>query len=153
MDVNGGRDYRAIQAAIDAATPGTTIYVHPGTYRQGMIIAKTVDIIGTGGRADVVVEVSGADAVWFQGGDGRLANMTLRQMGGGNWFGIDISGGSPTLEKMRIDACSEPVDVLPRIVMFSATTPAPVYALNRLKSRKLFSKVLFSTRTLRSSSP
>ena len=28
--------------------------------------------------------------------------MTLRQMGGGNWYGVDISGGAPTLDNVDI---------------------------------------------------
>ena len=106
VDAGGGRDYRTIQEAIDAAEDGAVIYVHPGTYDAGMIITKTVEILGTGSRDEVRVEVSGADAAWFQGGDGRLANMTLRQMGGGNWYGIDISAGSPTLENLDISSQS-----------------------------------------------
>ena len=102
VDDSGGRDYTSIQAAIDAASSGMTIYVHPGTYREGLIITKSVSIFGTGSRNEVVVESTGADVAWFQGGDGHLANMTLRQAGGGNWYGVDISAGSPTLENLDI---------------------------------------------------
>ncbi len=102
VDDSGGRDYTSIQAAIDAASAGMTIFVHPGTYRQGMIITKSVAIVGTGDRSEVVVESTGADVAWFQGGDGSLANMTLRQMGGGSWYGVDISAGSPTLRNLDI---------------------------------------------------
>jgi len=102
VDAAGGRDYRILQQAIDAAEEGTTIYVHPGTYTAGMLIEKSVEIIGTGSREEVVIESTGADVAWFQGGNGRLANMTLRQMGGGNWYGIDISAGNPTIENVDL---------------------------------------------------
>jgi parallel beta-helix repeat protein len=106
VDAAGGRDYRSIQVAIDAAGPGSTIHVHPGTYSEGLIITKTLDIVGVGDRADIVIESNGADAAWFQGGDGRIANMTLRQIGGGNWYGIDISAGNPTVENVDLSSQS-----------------------------------------------
>ncbi|MDP6952712.1 MAG: right-handed parallel beta-helix repeat-containing protein, partial [Alphaproteobacteria bacterium] len=102
VDAIGGQDYRSIQVAIDAVGPGSTIHVHPGTYEEGLVITKTLDLVGVGDRAAVVIEANGADAAWFQGGDGRIANMTLRQMGGGNWYGIDISAGNPTIENVDL---------------------------------------------------
>jgi parallel beta-helix repeat protein len=106
VEPDGGRDFRSIQAAIDAARPGTTIHVHPGIYREGLVIDKTVHIIGRGSREQITLEIDSADVVWFKGGDGKVANMTLRQQGGGEWYGIDISGGGPTVENVDVSSQS-----------------------------------------------
>lgn len=41
-------DYTTIQAAVDAASPGDTIIVHPGTYEENVNVAKSVTIDGQG---------------------------------------------------------------------------------------------------------
>ena len=49
----------SIQAAIDAASPGDVIYVLEGTYRESLIITKSISLIGVG---RVVIE--GARPGW-----------------------------------------------------------------------------------------
>lgn len=39
-------DYPTIQAAVDAANPGDTIFVYNGTYKEHLIIDKTITLIG-----------------------------------------------------------------------------------------------------------
>jgi parallel beta-helix repeat protein len=48
VDTGGNGNYTAIQAAIDAASVGDTIRVWAGTYKENLIINKTVTIIGNG---------------------------------------------------------------------------------------------------------
>ena len=43
---DGGADYFSIQAAIDNASNGDTIYVWPGTYYGNIIIDKSITLIG-----------------------------------------------------------------------------------------------------------
>ena len=39
---------QSIQAAIDAASPGGTVLVRPGTYAEHLVITKTVNLVGKG---------------------------------------------------------------------------------------------------------
>lgn len=91
-----------ITEAINAADPGTRILVRPGLYREGLIIDKPLEIIGDGPPGDVVVQAEGADVILFQANMGRVANLVLRQMGGGDWYGVDITQGRLDLEDCDI---------------------------------------------------
>ena len=48
VDINGNGDYTSIQAAIDMAGSGSTIYIWAGTYYENIIVNKTLTIIGNG---------------------------------------------------------------------------------------------------------
>lgn len=48
VDDNGGAMYTTIQAAINAAIPGDTIYVWNGTYYENVLVNKCVTLIGNG---------------------------------------------------------------------------------------------------------
>lgn len=95
-------DYATITDAIDAAEPGTRILVRPGIYKEGIVIDKPVEIIGDGKRDDIVIEAYGKDVVLFQAGNGRLANLTLRQVDGGEWYGVVITQGRLDIEDCDI---------------------------------------------------
>jgi parallel beta-helix repeat protein len=59
---------------------------------------KPVKIIGDGERGDVVFEANGKDVILFQATMSRIVNLTIRQMGGGRWFGVYIAQGRLDLE-------------------------------------------------------
>jgi F-box protein 11 len=89
----GRGDHTTISEAIRAASPGDRILVRPGLYQEGLVLNKPLEIIGDGARADIVVQATGADTLSFQTTMGRVAHLTLRQMGGGDWYCVDISQG------------------------------------------------------------
>jgi parallel beta-helix repeat protein len=68
------------------------------------VIDKPLEIVGEGNREDVVVEATGKDAVLFQASMGRVANLTLRQAGGGLWDAVDIAQGRLDLEDCDISS-------------------------------------------------
>ena len=47
-------DYPTIQSAIEAASPGDTIEVLPGTYTEQLTISKSLTLVGSGATATVI---------------------------------------------------------------------------------------------------
>jgi parallel beta-helix repeat protein len=82
---------QSIQAAVDAAAPGTTIVLDPGTYRQTVTVAKPD--ITLAGRGSVVLENPGGvpnGITVNPGGDGfSLLNVTVQGFGAN---GVYLSG-------------------------------------------------------------
>ena len=97
--------YSTLTEALKAARPGTRILVRPGLYHESVIIDKPVEIIGDGNQSDIVIEAIEKSVILFQCSMGRIANLTLRQMGGeGSWFCVDIAQGRLDLEDCDITA-------------------------------------------------
>jgi F-box protein 11 len=99
-------DHATLTEALKAARPGDRILVRPGLYREGIVIDKPVEIIGDGELGEAVIEATGKDAVLFKASMGRLANLTLRQVGGGQWYCIDIAQGRLDVEGCDITSQS-----------------------------------------------
>jgi F-box protein 11 len=99
-------DHSTLSTALAAANPGDRILVRPGLYREGIVIEKPVEIIGDGELGEAVIEATGKDLVLFQANMGRISNLTLRQVGGGRWYGVDISQGRLDLESCDISSQS-----------------------------------------------
>jgi len=102
----GMADHTTIVDALAAAQPGERILVRRGVYEGGLTIDKPLELIGDGRPGDVEVRASGADAIMFTASHGRVANLILRQTGGGNWFGVDIAAGRLELEDCDINSQS-----------------------------------------------
>ena len=103
VDAMNRGDYSNLTGALKAANPGDRILVRPGLYREGIVIDKPVEIIGDGRLDEVVVEASGSDVVLFQASMGRIANLTLRQVGSA-WSCIDIAQGRLDVEGCDISS-------------------------------------------------
>jgi F-box protein 11 len=56
VDQTGAGQYRTISEALDAALPGERILVHPGHYRESLVLNKPVALIGTGPKASIIIE-------------------------------------------------------------------------------------------------
>ena len=99
-------DFATIKEAITWVEPGTRILVQPGLYEEGLVIDKPLEIIGNGEPGEIVIQVAGMNVMQFQTTMGRVVNMTLRQMGGGKWFCVDIAQGRLELEDCHITSQS-----------------------------------------------
>jgi len=97
-------DYATISEAIEAADPGDRIIVRPGLYQEGLVIDKPLEIIGDGKLEEIMVQAAGENVLLFRTTMGRVANLTLRQIGGGEWSCVDIGQGC--LELMDCDVTS-----------------------------------------------
>ncbi len=106
VDAMGRGDHLTLKAALAEAKPGYRILVRPGLYRESVVIDKPVEIIGDGELSDVVIEANEEDTVLFRANMGRIANLTLRQTGGGDWYCVDIAQGRLDLEGCDISSQS-----------------------------------------------
>jgi parallel beta-helix repeat protein len=106
VDWRHGADHTSITDAIRAARPGERILVRRGVYEGGLILDKPLEIVGDGQPGDVEVLASGSDVILFKATQGRVANLTLRQTGGGKWFCVDITSGRLELEDCDISSQS-----------------------------------------------
>jgi F-box protein 11 len=99
-------NFPTITEAIAQAKAGDKILVRPGLYQEGLVIDKPLEIIGDGDPGEVVIQATGGNAVLFKTTMGRISNLTLRQIGGGNWFCVDIAQGRLELEGCDITSQS-----------------------------------------------
>jgi hypothetical protein len=114
VDWSGGGDYLTIQAGLDAAAPGDTILVAPGTYTGGENRNLTfggkellLRAMSEGGAVVIDCEISGRGFDFSNGeGPGTVADgfdivNGFRSEGGG----ITCIGSSPTVRNCRISSC------------------------------------------------
>ena len=99
-------DFTTISEAIAAAAPGDRILVYPGLYEEGLVIDKPLEIIGEGPLGEVIVQAKVQDTILFQTTMGRVTNLTLRQMGDGEGYCVDIAQGRLELEGCDISSQS-----------------------------------------------
>jgi F-box protein 11 len=111
-------DHLTITEAIEAANPGDRILVRPGLYHEGLVIDKPLEIIGDGNLDDVVVQAAGMDALLFKTTMGRVTNLALRQIGGGDWYGVDITQG-----RLELDGCAITSDSLACVAIHDGADP------------------------------
>jgi parallel beta-helix repeat protein len=91
-------DHPTITKAIRAANPGDRILVRPGLYQEGLVIDKPLEIIGQGDLGEIVIQAEGKNVLLFKTSMDRVVNLTLRQLGGGDWYGVEIAQGRLELE-------------------------------------------------------
>ncbi|HEV2803001.1 MAG TPA: right-handed parallel beta-helix repeat-containing protein [Pyrinomonadaceae bacterium] len=99
-------DFPTITEAIAQAKAGFKILVRPGLYQERLAIDKPLEIIGDGDPGDVVIQATGKDVVLFKTMMGRISNLTLRQMGGGKSYCVDIAQGRLEMEGCDITSQS-----------------------------------------------
>jgi F-box protein 11 len=96
-------DFAAVGEAIQAAKPGDRILVRPGLYEEALIVNKPLEIIGDGPVEDIVIRARDASVLTFQASIGRVANLTLRQVGE-EVMGVSIQQGRLDLEGCDISS-------------------------------------------------
>lgn len=97
-------DHATITEAIEAARAGDRILVRPGLYQEALFIDKPLEIIGEGEPGEIEVETGGKNVLLFKATMGRVANLTLRQMGGHDAAGVSIVQGRLQLEDCAISS-------------------------------------------------
>src|SRR5262249_39811135 len=79
------------------------ILVRPGRYAAALHLDRPVEIVGAGPAEQIVLEGTRGDLIDFQADWGRIANLTLRQLGRGDQStAIGIQGGLLQVEDCDI---------------------------------------------------
>lgn len=101
VDQNGGGRFSTIASALQAAPPGSTILIRPGTYPESLNIARDMYLQGAGSSPnDVVIENTNGSPLYFQTDRGGINNLTLRYDGNGNKAALLISRGQPVIDNV-----------------------------------------------------
>lgn len=88
---DGIGDYHSIQAAIDAASSGDTVYVEPGLYEEQISITKDIILQGSGAE-NTIIRYAGTNGT-----------MTLRNISSGSVDGFTIEYNGTTDETCVIN--------------------------------------------------
>lgn len=99
-------DFVTISEAIAAAGSGDRVIIRHGCYTEGLVVNKSLEIVGEGGPGDVVVEAEGCNTIIFKTNMGIMRNLTVSQSGGGNWYAVNIIQGQLVLEDCDITSQS-----------------------------------------------
>jgi parallel beta-helix repeat protein len=84
-------DYPTIQAAINAASPGDTIYVRAGTYCENVVVNKTVSLVGEN-RSNTIIDGNSTGTVaHVSAGNVIITEFTIQNGGTEEGNGIELS--------------------------------------------------------------
>lgn len=78
-------DYSTIQAAINAASSGDTVYVRAGTYYENVVINKTLSLVGQDRNATIIDGNGSGTVVSVTAANVSVTNLTLRNSGSAYW--------------------------------------------------------------------
>jgi parallel beta-helix repeat protein len=78
VDDNGGKDYTSIQAAIDNATNGDTVYIYSGTYHENIVINKTINLIGEEKNTTIIDGSDYRDILYISADHVKISGFTIQ---------------------------------------------------------------------------
>jgi parallel beta-helix repeat protein len=98
---DGSGDFRTIREALREAAAGARILVRPGLYREGLVLTRSVEVVGDGPVPDIIVEATEGDCVLMKTDDAVVRGLTLRGRTaerGAKFFAVDVPQGRLLLE-------------------------------------------------------
>ena len=85
-------DYPSIQAAINAANEGDTVFVRNGTYYEHVVVDKTLSLIGEGSNTTIIDGNMTGNVVWITQDHVNIRGFTIQRSGRASFnSGISIS--------------------------------------------------------------
>ncbi|MFI0793791.1 AAA family ATPase [Micromonospora rubida] len=92
-----------ISRALASATPGDTVAVRPGVYREAPVFQRDVVLVAEDGPGTVTIEVPPGGAVLAAGGEILIRDIVIRG-GDGQMPLLQVAAGRVRLEGCRVDA-------------------------------------------------
>ncbi|HEY9405395.1 MAG TPA: right-handed parallel beta-helix repeat-containing protein [Pyrinomonadaceae bacterium] len=124
--LDGGGDFLTLTDAVRRAPVGARLLVRPGIYNEGVLLDKSLEIVGDGALAEIIVRATTSSCMVVRTDAATIRNLTLRgqsRAGGANddgFFAVDISHGRPLF-----DGCDISSDSLACVAIHNPTA-APV---------------------------
>ncbi|HEY3274885.1 MAG TPA: cellulase family glycosylhydrolase [Methanocella sp.] len=97
-------NYKTIQAAVDAAKPGNTIVVSSGTYKENVVVRKSITIKAASGATPIVDGSAKQSCFYVNANNVRIEGFTV-QNSARNDCGIYVAAGGDTLVNNKINGC------------------------------------------------
>ena len=102
LHVGSGETYSTIQAAVNAATTGDIVLIHPGTYDEQVIVDRSVTLEGYGDTtiiqpSDSSKLITILSAWWGLGGSKQVAGIIIASVAGGS---------SVTIRNLKVDGAA-----------------------------------------------
>lgn len=111
VDQHGKGNYTTIGEALKQARPGDRILVRPGLYKEGLILDRSVEIVGDGPVSDVIIESTGLHCIQMQTDYAVVRGLTLRERASSStssreqpFFAVDIPQGRLFLDQCTISS-------------------------------------------------
>ncbi|MCA1628035.1 MAG: right-handed parallel beta-helix repeat-containing protein [Acidobacteria bacterium] len=124
--LDGSGDFLTLTDAIRRAQAGSRLLVRPGIYKEGLVLDKSLEIVGDGALEEIILRATTSSCLVLQTDAATIRNLTLRgqaRAGGANddgFFAVDIAHGRPLL-----DGCDISSDSLACVAIHNPTA-APV---------------------------
>ena len=110
VSARGGAAYRTIGDAILDAPSGAKIVVRPGTYEEGVVIDRGIQLVAEGTTDAVVIESPDKDGVLIETSEPvTIRGFTIRTVAGrsgGKYYGVDIAEGRVTMQDCDVTSDS-----------------------------------------------
>jgi parallel beta-helix repeat protein len=87
VDDSGGKDHLTIQAGVDAAFPGDTVFVYAGIYNEDVTITKTINLTGED-RDTTIINSTNLMGIYVSNAD--FVNISGFTVVNGSWAGIRL---------------------------------------------------------------
>jgi len=100
--INVPMDQPTIQAGIDAASSGDTVFVAVGTYVENVVIDKTISLIGEAENSTIIDGSNNGDVVLITANGVTIRNFSIENGGGFQYPAVDIDAG---IEIKDADSC------------------------------------------------
>jgi len=82
VKVDGSGDFPTIQAAVDAACPGTVLHLGEGTYSEHVRIDKDLRLVGAGKHKSTIKTAMKGSPITIEGGHVELEDLAIHGGGG-----------------------------------------------------------------------
>jgi parallel beta-helix repeat protein len=110
--LDGSGDFLTLTDAVRRAPANSRLLVRPGIYNEGLLIDKSLEIVGDGALEEIIVRATTSSCLVMRTDAAIIRNLTLRgqaRAGGANddgFFALDITHGRPLFEACDISSDS-----------------------------------------------